>query len=110
MIQMTISDISVRLGTILLAAGGSRRLGQPKQLVMFHGEALVARSTRLLLGLGVEDVLVITGSDSGKVLSQIEKYEEVLEKIFDHSIILSRSHSHYRIYRLVLYKIKFFDF
>ncbi|GGR21651.1 nucleotidyltransferase family protein [Deinococcus ruber] len=34
---------------VLLAAGSSRRLGQPKQLLMLAGQPLVRRSTRALL-------------------------------------------------------------
>ena len=39
------------LGAILLAAGSSSRLGQPKQLVRLNGETLVKRTARLLLSL-----------------------------------------------------------
>lgn len=51
----------LRLGAILLAAGPSSRLGQPKQLVEVDGECLVRRSARVLLDAGVSDVLVVTG-------------------------------------------------
>jgi molybdenum cofactor cytidylyltransferase len=49
------------LGALLLAAGPSSRLGQPKQLVQFHGDCLVRRSAGLLLKLGLDPVIVVTG-------------------------------------------------
>jgi len=49
-------------GAILLAAGGSSRLGQPKQLVMIDGQPLVTRQARLLLALQPACVVVVTGA------------------------------------------------
>lgn len=55
------------LAAILLAAGPSSRLGQPKQLVSIDGESLVRRTARLLLDLDLFSVTVVTGCDSEKV-------------------------------------------
>lgn len=49
------------LRAVLLAAGPSSRLGQPKQLVTISGETLVRRCTRLLLALGLEEIAVVSG-------------------------------------------------
>ncbi len=56
---------------MLLAAGGSRRLGQPKQLVKRDGESLVRRAAGLLLSLGADPVVVVTGFRSEEVSSQL---------------------------------------
>jgi molybdenum cofactor cytidylyltransferase len=32
------------VGAVILAAGGSTRLGQPKQLLAHHGETLIRRA------------------------------------------------------------------
>jgi CTP:molybdopterin cytidylyltransferase MocA len=48
------------LACLLPAAGGSRRLGQPKQLLEMAGERLVRRAAKLLLGLS-PSVVVVTG-------------------------------------------------
>jgi len=69
---MTSTDISDRFSCILLAAGGSRRLGQPKQLVERDGEALVTRGARSLLNLSSREVIVVTGSDESRILKKIE--------------------------------------
>jgi CTP:molybdopterin cytidylyltransferase MocA len=48
---------------IILAAGASRRLGQPKALVKWDGESLVARSTRILSESGCSPIFVVTRSE-----------------------------------------------
>jgi molybdenum cofactor cytidylyltransferase len=59
------------LGVVLLAAGGSTRLGQPKQLIPIDGEALVARTARRLLCLQPATLLVVTGCASAEVSDQL---------------------------------------
>lgn len=46
---------------VLLAAGGSARLGQPKQALTIEGETLIRRSARLLAETGPERLIVIIG-------------------------------------------------
>ncbi|NIP18757.1 MAG: NTP transferase domain-containing protein, partial [Xanthomonadales bacterium] len=55
-----------RLACLLPAAGGSERLGRPKQLLELDGEALVVRSARLLLEQS-DEVTVVTGACAGQV-------------------------------------------
>tara|TARA_Y100001954_G_C15828979_1_gene613885 strand:- start:13794 stop:14336 length:543 start_codon:yes stop_codon:yes gene_type:complete len=45
---------------IVLAAGASSRLGQPKALVKWNGESLVARATRILTESGCSPIFVVT--------------------------------------------------
>ena len=47
------------VAAVVLAAGRSRRLGHPKQLVVFRGEALVHRAARAALEAGAERVVVV---------------------------------------------------
>ncbi len=46
----------------MLAAGQSRRLGQPKQLVVFEQEPLLRRIVRLALEAGCSPVVVVLGA------------------------------------------------
>ena len=46
------------LTCIVLAAGASKRLGRPKQLIDFHGEPLVVHAVRVALGVGPTVVVV----------------------------------------------------
>jgi len=55
------------LGAILLAAGGSSRLGRPKQLENIDGQPLVARQARLLLELQPACLVVVTGAADSAV-------------------------------------------
>jgi molybdenum cofactor cytidylyltransferase len=68
---MTRPGLSESLAIVLLAAGGSTRLGQPKQLVPVDGEALVLRTARSLLRLEPAAMLVVTGCDSDRVKEQL---------------------------------------
>lgn len=54
------------LSGLLLAAGASERLGRPKQLLEFEGEALVRRAARLLLE-STDEVVVVTGDHARAV-------------------------------------------
>lgn len=65
------SEHGQRLGVLLLAAGGSSRLGQPKQLLQIDGESLVRRTARFLLSLQAEQVIVVTGCSSDPVSKEL---------------------------------------
>jgi len=52
------------VAAVVLAAGASRRLGQPKQLLMLDGETLLARSVRLAGEAGAAPVIVVIGANA----------------------------------------------
>ncbi|MBM4383241.1 MAG: nucleotidyltransferase family protein [Deltaproteobacteria bacterium] len=52
---------------VLLAAGGSRRLGEPKQLLRLAGQTLIRRAALAALGSRVGRVLVVTGARAAEV-------------------------------------------
>jgi molybdenum cofactor cytidylyltransferase len=47
---------------VILAAGASTRLGQPKQLVTIDKESLLSRSVRIAFESGIDDVFVVLGA------------------------------------------------
>jgi molybdenum cofactor cytidylyltransferase len=49
------------VGAIILAAGGSSRFGQPKQLLPFRGESLVRRAVRAAAEAGCGRIAVVAG-------------------------------------------------
>lgn len=55
---------------VILAAGASRRLGQPKQLARFRGETLLERSVRIAREAGGENVFVVLGAFSRRILAE----------------------------------------
>jgi molybdenum cofactor cytidylyltransferase len=61
----------VRVGAIILAAGSSRRFGQPKQLIQVCGETLVQRVVRAAQEGGCCSVLVVTGESHELVTAAV---------------------------------------
>ncbi|MBT8218289.1 MAG: nucleotidyltransferase family protein [Bacteroidia bacterium] len=60
---------SIRIGAILLAAGSSSRLGQPKQLLRYKGDFLINYILRILDQDRLEEVAVILGANKDLILS-----------------------------------------
>ena len=60
-----------RLGAILLAAGGSSRLGQPKQLIDFKGETLIRRAARLLSNSVYFPVVAVLGAGAELMAAEL---------------------------------------
>jgi molybdenum cofactor cytidylyltransferase len=52
-----------KIAGMLLAAGGSSRLGRPKQLVEFEGKTLIRRAVEALIGAGCSPVIIVLGAD-----------------------------------------------
>lgn len=60
------------VAAIIVAAGASSRLGQPKQLVLVDGEPLLQRAIRCALGAGAEPVFVVLGAHRQIILNAID--------------------------------------
>jgi len=60
----SMDHLEKKVAAIILAAGGSRRMGQPKLLLHWHGEPLIRWVARLALSAGGDPVVVVTGSDA----------------------------------------------
>lgn len=58
------------VAAVILAAGGSSRLGQPKQLLVFRGETLIRRAVRAAAEAGCDPVVVVVGAVSGAIRLQ----------------------------------------
>jgi CTP:molybdopterin cytidylyltransferase MocA len=59
------------LAAIVLAAGASRRLGQPKQLLLRHGETLIGRAIRLATEAGAAPVIAVLGAHSDRIFRAV---------------------------------------
>ena len=62
-----------RLSVIIPAAGASRRLGQPKQLVQIEGKTLIRRAIQNAESLFPHEVIVVTGASSEAVQAEVKK-------------------------------------
>lgn len=56
---------------IVLAAGASTRLGQPKQLIQFNGESILHRTSRLAISAGCSPVFVVVGFEAERMQREI---------------------------------------
>jgi len=61
------------IAAVVLAAGGSRRLGRPKQLVYRHGRSLVRNAAAAAVGAGCDPVVVVLGASAGEVAAEVEE-------------------------------------
>lgn len=57
---------------ILLAAGASRRLGQPKALLRCAGETLLRRQAHLLLATSPRELCVVLGAGAGALRGELD--------------------------------------
>lgn len=60
---------------IILAAGMSRRLGRPKQLLDVEGKPLIAHVVERALASRLDGVTVIVGHDAGAIRAAISPYD-----------------------------------
>jgi len=60
-----------RCAAVLLAAGASTRLGQPKQLIHIDGESLLRRTARLALEAGCSPVHIVLGYEADTMRSEL---------------------------------------
>jgi len=59
------------LGAILLAAGGSTRMGRPKQLLSIAGKTLVRRTAETALAAGCDPVVIVLGASADLVAQEL---------------------------------------
>jgi molybdenum cofactor cytidylyltransferase len=57
-------------GALILAAGASKRLGHPKQLIELTGETLLDRSIRIATEAGCEPIVVVLGAFEDMIRNQ----------------------------------------
>lgn len=60
------------MAAVILAAGGSRRLGEAKQLVMVGGERLLPRTLRVVFEAGLKDVFVVLGARADEIKAEVD--------------------------------------
>lgn len=68
---------SSRIPAVILAAGASTRLGQPKQLVRLAGESLLRRTLRLALQAGCAPVFVVLGCEAARMEPELDGLDAI---------------------------------
>jgi molybdenum cofactor cytidylyltransferase len=69
------------ISAIILAAGQSRRMGQPKMLLPWGQLTVIEEVIKTFMGAGIEDILVVTGGTRELVEKVIEPYP--VQKIYN---------------------------
>lgn len=57
----------MKCGLILLAAGGSTRMGEPKQLMDYHGKPLVRHAVDTALASACRPVIIVLGANAAAI-------------------------------------------
>ena len=60
-----------RIGIILLAAGKSTRLGQPKQLLNYEGQTLLQHSLEVARASDAHPVVLVLGADADLIGKEV---------------------------------------
>jgi molybdenum cofactor cytidylyltransferase len=60
------------LAAVILAAGGSSRMGRPKQLLRFRGSSLLRRAVEAAEAVPVEQVIVVLGHAADQLLPELQ--------------------------------------
>jgi molybdenum cofactor cytidylyltransferase len=67
-----VSEVIGRVAGVVLAAGDSKRLGQPKQLITWKDRPLVLHAVHAALGGGLSPVIVVLGAEGERVRRVLE--------------------------------------
>jgi len=83
------------ISAIILAAGASRRMGQPKMLLPWGKVSVLEHVISVFAGAGIEDILVVTGAVREQIEETVVKYgtrfpvRSVHNKKYSHGEMLS---------------------
>lgn len=61
-------------GIIILAAGSSSRLGEPKQLIHFNGKTLLEKTIQAAIDSECKDISVVLGANSEDILNEVKHF------------------------------------
>jgi molybdenum cofactor cytidylyltransferase len=70
-----------KIAAIILAAGASTRLGQPKQLLKLQGQSLIRRAAVAVIGAGCNPTFIVTGSESNQIVQEL--YDLPVQSVFN---------------------------
>src|SRR5947209_8753927 len=67
------------IGLILLAAGGSTRMGRAKQLLVYRGKTLLRRAADAAVGSGCTPIVVVVGADAAEATRELAGLDLTVE-------------------------------
>ena len=73
-----IANRSLSIGAIVLAAGGSSRLGTPKQFVEFEGKTLLRRVVESVVHSAFDPVVIVCGNEIERVSDEVRGLDVIV--------------------------------
>lgn len=70
-----------RVANVILAAGSSTRMGQPKQLLTFGGKTLLRRAVELGAAVGCRKMVVVLAGEEPRMLTEIRETFATVEPV-----------------------------
>lgn len=67
----------VNIGSIILAAGLSKRMGKPKLLLDFHGESIISYPVRLATTHHLDPIILVGGQYLQQIKERLIQYENI---------------------------------
>jgi molybdenum cofactor cytidylyltransferase len=67
-----VSAVHEKIAGIILAAGGSQRMGRPKQLLDWKGKPFVRHVAQTALAAGLDPVILVVGAMASEVMKAVE--------------------------------------
>lgn len=59
------------IGVLILAAGGSSRLGKPKQLLAYNGKTLLQHAVQTAIDSTAQPIVVVLGAESDTIVNEL---------------------------------------
>ena len=81
----------IEIGLIILAAGASARMGQPKQSLEFKGETLLQRAVQTALKSECRPVVVVLGAQINNLKNEIKDFDVQIAENADWKLGMSSS-------------------
>jgi molybdenum cofactor cytidylyltransferase len=69
--ERDVISVRVPVAGVILAAGGARRMGLPKQILHWRGEPLIVHVARAALSVGLDPVVIVTGANVQEVAAAV---------------------------------------
>lgn len=71
------------IGIIILAAGASTRLGQPKQLLIYKENSLIFNTVEIAVNSGCSPIIVVLGAYADLILPEISNFPVKIVENYD---------------------------
>jgi molybdenum cofactor cytidylyltransferase len=65
-------NVKCQIGLILLAAGESKRMGTPKQLLSYNGRSLIRHAAKEAVASNCESIMVVLGAYSDRISPELD--------------------------------------